>query len=131
MTPLSEREHRALFRRKLVGEIFYALGLQREGIARRWLGPVFSAPATRIAAICVRADAAVLQFLLQGIRPERARLRIHLSFGEPVEARALLAADPMPAVAAIDRGLLARPMADLNPARPRSAGAPRADPALP
>ena len=62
--------------------------------------------------------AQVLQFLLQVARPRSVRLDIHLSFAAPVAASDLPAAEPMPAVAAIARRLLAEHMATL-PSGPR------------
>lgn len=46
------------FRETLVGEIFYALGVSRDGLVRRALGALFRGPAGRLGAIAARADAA-------------------------------------------------------------------------
>lgn len=46
------------FRETLVGEIFYALGVSRDGVVRRALGSLFRGPAGRLGAIAARADAA-------------------------------------------------------------------------
>lgn len=53
-----EPELRAVrvYREKIVGEICYALGLRRDGLARRLLAPVFRWPAGRFGRIAARAD---------------------------------------------------------------------------
>jgi len=60
MNPSSEREHVAVYREKIIDEIFYALGLSRNGALRRLIGPLFRFPATRLGRIAVRADDEVL-----------------------------------------------------------------------
>jgi 1-acyl-sn-glycerol-3-phosphate acyltransferase len=56
MTGQPEREGAAVFREKIVGEIFYALGLSRTGIPRRIFGPLFWRPAGRLGRIAAQAD---------------------------------------------------------------------------
>lgn len=45
-----------VYREKIVGEICYALGLRRDGLARRLLAPAFRGPAGRFGRIAARAD---------------------------------------------------------------------------
>jgi 1-acyl-sn-glycerol-3-phosphate acyltransferase len=45
-----------VYREKIVGEICYALGLRRDGLARRLLAPVFRLPAGRFGRIAALAD---------------------------------------------------------------------------
>ena len=58
MIGLPEREGAAVFREKIVDEIFYALGLSRNGAPRRTFGPLFMRPAGRLGRIAARADEA-------------------------------------------------------------------------
>ena len=51
-----EREGAAVFREKIIGEIFYALGLSRAGIPRRIFGPLLKRPAGRLGRIAALAD---------------------------------------------------------------------------
>jgi len=56
MIDLPEREGAAVFREKIIDEIFYALGLSRNGTPRRTFGPLFRGPAGRLGRIAARAD---------------------------------------------------------------------------
>jgi Acyltransferase len=51
-----EREGTAVFREKIIDEIFYALGLTRDGAPRHIFGPLFRRPAGRLGRIAARAD---------------------------------------------------------------------------
>ena len=51
-----ERESAAVFREKIIDEIFYTLGLSRNGALRRVLGAFFRNPAGRLGRIAARAD---------------------------------------------------------------------------
>ena len=53
-----ESEGAAVFREKIIGEIFYALGLSRSGIPRRVFGPLFGRPAGLFGRIAALADEA-------------------------------------------------------------------------
>jgi 1-acyl-sn-glycerol-3-phosphate acyltransferase len=56
MIGLPEREGAAVFREKIIDEIFYALGLSRDGAPRHIFGPLFRRPAGRLGLIAARAD---------------------------------------------------------------------------
>jgi hypothetical protein len=58
MIGLPEREGAAVFREKIIDEIFYALGLSRDGAPRHIFGPLFMRPAGRLGLIAARADEA-------------------------------------------------------------------------
>jgi len=58
MNPPREQEV-AVYREKIIDEIGYALGIGRNGIMRRLLGPLFRRPASRFGRIAARADAEV------------------------------------------------------------------------
>jgi 1-acyl-sn-glycerol-3-phosphate acyltransferase len=53
-----EREGAAVFREKIIDEIFYALGLPRNGASRHIFGPLFRHPAGGLGRIAARADEA-------------------------------------------------------------------------
>ena len=53
----STQEQAAVYQEKITGEIFYALGLSRDGMMRRVLGPLFRAATHRFGQIVARADA--------------------------------------------------------------------------
>jgi 1-acyl-sn-glycerol-3-phosphate acyltransferase len=56
MNPSPEREQAVLYRDKIINEICYTLGLSRNGLMRRLLGPLFRYPASRLGRIAARAD---------------------------------------------------------------------------
>lgn len=56
MIGLPEREGAAVFREKIIDEIFYALGLSRNGAPRHIFGPLFRRPAARLGRIAAWAD---------------------------------------------------------------------------
>lgn len=56
MNASSEPKQVALYRDKIINEICYALGLSRNGVMRRLMGPLFKFPANRLGRIAVRAD---------------------------------------------------------------------------
>ncbi len=58
MTGRPEGESASIFREKIIGEIFYALGLSRTGIPRHIFGPLFRRPAGRLGRIAALADEA-------------------------------------------------------------------------
>ncbi|HEX2694342.1 MAG TPA: lysophospholipid acyltransferase family protein [Acidobacteriota bacterium] len=58
MIGLPEREGAAVFREKIIDEIFYTLGQSRTGAPRRIFGPLFRHPAGRLGLIAARADEA-------------------------------------------------------------------------
>jgi hypothetical protein len=62
----SEAERAAVFREKIINEIFYALGLSRNGPARRLLGSLFRPAAGRFGRIAARADGEVRSSGLSG-----------------------------------------------------------------
>jgi 1-acyl-sn-glycerol-3-phosphate acyltransferase len=59
MKPSSEQEQAAVYREKIINEFCYALGVSRNGLTRRLLGPLFRCPANRLGRIAARADDAV------------------------------------------------------------------------
>jgi 1-acyl-sn-glycerol-3-phosphate acyltransferase len=69
-------EEVAVYRRRIVGEICYALGLRRDGLARRLLAPLFGIPAVRFGRIAALAD---LESGLSGISGAARRILPDLS----------------------------------------------------
>ena len=59
MSPQSRQEEVAVYRKKIIDEICYALGVGRSGSIRRLLGPLFNRPAGRFGQIAARADTEV------------------------------------------------------------------------
>lgn len=70
MTWQEELERVAIFREKIIKEIFHAFGLTRDtianGAARRLLGPLFKYPAGQMGRIAARADEAALTSGISG-----------------------------------------------------------------
>jgi hypothetical protein len=58
MDSLFEQKAAAVFREKIIDEIFYTFGLSRNGAPRRVFGPLFRRPAGRLGRIAARADEA-------------------------------------------------------------------------
>ena len=56
MSPSSEQKQVAVYRDKIIKEICYALGVSRNGVMSRLIGPLFRFPVNRLARIAVRAD---------------------------------------------------------------------------
>jgi 1-acyl-sn-glycerol-3-phosphate acyltransferase len=56
MNPSSEQEQVAVYRDKIINEICYALGVSRNGVMHRLMGPLFRFPANRLGLIAVRTD---------------------------------------------------------------------------
>ena len=56
MSQSSETAQAAVYREKIINEICYALGVSRNGLTRRLLGPLFRYPANRLGRIAARAD---------------------------------------------------------------------------
>ena len=56
MSQSSETAQAAVYREKIINEICYALGVARNGLTRRLLGPLFRYPANRLGRIAARAD---------------------------------------------------------------------------
>ena len=54
--PVSFQARAVAYREKIINEIFYALGLSRNGVLRRLVGPLFRAPAGRFGRIAARVD---------------------------------------------------------------------------
>jgi 1-acyl-sn-glycerol-3-phosphate acyltransferase len=66
MISLPEREGAAVFREKIIDEIFYTLGQSRSGAPRRIFGPLFRRPAGRLGRIAARADEAAVTSGISG-----------------------------------------------------------------
>lgn len=56
MNPSSGQKQVAIYRDKIITEICYALGVSRNGVMRRLIGPLFRLPANRLGRIAIRAD---------------------------------------------------------------------------
>jgi 1-acyl-sn-glycerol-3-phosphate acyltransferase len=56
MNQPSEQKQVAIYRDKIINEICYALGVSRDGVMRRLIGPLFRFPANRLGRIAIRAD---------------------------------------------------------------------------
>ena len=86
MTWQEELERAAVFREKIVREIFHAFGLTRDtianGVARLFLGPMFKYPAGQLGRIAVRAEEAALTSGITG-----SARRILPDFSMQVSAR--------------------------------------------
>lgn len=86
MTWQEEMERVAVFREKIIKEIFHAFGLTRDtianGVARTFLGPIFKYPAGQMGRIAARADEAALTSGISG-----GARRILPDFGMEVSAR--------------------------------------------
>jgi len=66
MNQSSGQEQAAVYREKIIDEIFYALGFSRTGLMRRLLGPLFKYPANRFGRVIARADNEVRSSGLSG-----------------------------------------------------------------
>lgn len=62
----AETENAASYTERIIDEVCYALGVGREGVRRRLLGPLFRLPARRLGRIASRADRAVIDAGLSG-----------------------------------------------------------------
>lgn len=98
MTRRRERESASVFREKIIGEIFYALGLSRTGIPRHIFGPLFRRPAGRLGRIAALADEAAATSGISGaagrILPDfRLRVSARGAGSIPSDGPLLLAAN--------------------------------------
>jgi len=59
MSPSSEHKQVAVYRDKIIQEICYALGVSRNGVVCRLIGPLLRRPASRLGRIALRADEGV------------------------------------------------------------------------